>query len=85
MPKGKTIEDYLNERRDELCDLAAKLNQAKEFGSAMQVQSAILTLDALADVSEFDDIAWPPIIETEPDGFVTLKLAREEEEPPTVQ
>jgi hypothetical protein len=85
MPKGKTIEDYLNECRDELCDLAGKLNQAKEFRSAMQVQGAILTLDALGDLSDFDNYAWPPVVEIEPDGCVSLNYAKEEAETPSVQ
>lgn len=76
MPKkGKTVEDHLHAMREDLVTLAAKCNKARCFKDAYKVQGAIMMLDELADVPEFEDYAWPPEVEQDYDGYSSFIYA----------
>jgi hypothetical protein len=78
--RSKSIEAYLHGRADELVELVSKLNESRQYESAVKVQTVLIAISKLADLEGFDMAAWPPVVEHEPDGYRSLAWAPDDED-----
>jgi hypothetical protein len=80
--KQRTVEEHIDQMTADLTNLATKLNEIRNFDDALKVQHAIITVNKLAETSEFSDFAWPPVVDREDDGYVYIRHAQEIEDDP---
>jgi hypothetical protein len=70
--------EHVKGMREDLIRLAGALNEVGRYNDAANVQAGIVVLNDLADLSEFEDIEWPPHVYAEGDGTKDLRYAEEE-------
>jgi hypothetical protein len=70
-PADPRVSDRLLAMREDLCQLAAILNEAYDHEAALQCQQVLTGLAAFADQhhGNFERAFWPPITDAEGDGL----------------
>jgi hypothetical protein len=80
MSRPGCVMEHVKSMREDLIRLAGALNEVGRYNDAANVQAGIVVLNDLADLSEFEDIEWPPHVYVQGDGTKDLLYAEEEPE-----
>lgn len=77
MSRPGCVMEHVAGMREDLIKLVTALNAVGRCSDAAAVQAGVVVLDDLKDLSEFEDIAWPPHVYMNGDGTMDLRYARE--------